>query len=210
MTVVIFGFEPFLEFKENPSEIVARSLRGRRICGHIVDSVILPVDYSKVEKPITKAIEKYNPTLALGIGLAGERNKITPEKVALNFKHSESPDNSGRRVQGKAIDRLSADGIFSNLPVEGLVSYLNGQGIPASLSLSAGSYLCNYAMFVIVRAARSKSENSRKLGGGFVHIPCHAEYVAKYNLKMPSLPLETMKRGVALAIKYCLENKRKY
>ncbi|AWR99866.1 pyroglutamyl-peptidase I [Metallosphaera hakonensis] len=197
--ILLFGFEPFQEYRENPAELIVRSLDGFSVGGERVRGVVLPVEYDKVEKIISSHITELKPILTLGIGLAPGRAKLTPEKVALNYKYSKEPDNSGTKGKGERIDPAGPDGIFNNLPVEDLVDYLNSKGIPAELSLSAGSYLCNMAMYIIVREAK-------RLGsfGGFIHVPCHEELAAKLGRQVPSMSLETMKRGITLSLEFLL------
>jgi len=203
LTVVIFGYEPFLEFKENPSGLIAKSLDGREIAGHRVKGLTLPVEYSRLEELIVAALNREKPVLALGLGLAAGRNAVTPEKIAINYKHATEPDNTGKIVLAEKIDAAQPDGLFANFPVEGLVEELNHRGVPSSLSLSAGAYLCNNAMFLIVREARRAG-----FSGGFIHIPCHAEYVAREKKNLPSLPLSTIEKGVEISIDYILSQTR--
>ena len=164
--------------------------------------MILPVAYEGIESRIVRAIDRVKPEIAIGFGLAAGREKVTPEKIAVNYRFSEKADSRGRKIAGSPIDRSQPDGLFTNLPVERLVVSLNGHGIPASLSLSAGSYLCNNAMFVIVREART-----RGFSGGFVHVPCHSEWVAKKKRQTPSLPLETLQKGAEHCIEYCVRHR---
>ena len=202
MSILVFGFEPFLEFDENPTQLLAQRLDARTFKGERVTGVVLPVDYERAERGITRAIDRVKPELAIGFGLAAGREKIMPEKIAVNYRFAERADKAGRKMAGSPIDASGPDGLFTNLPVEGLVSSLNKHGIPASLSLSAGSYVCNTAMFVIVREARS-----RGFAGGLVHVPCHSEWIAKKKKQMPSLPLETLQRGAEHCIAYCLRHR---
>jgi pyroglutamyl-peptidase len=203
MVVVLFGFEPFLEYKENPSQIIVRSLDGRRISDHDVKGIVLPVDYGRIENLIVSSLDRERPVLALGLGLAPKRNSITPERIAVNYKFAKEPDNTGKLMMGEQIDQSQPDGLFANLPVEALVSELNRIGIPSSLSLSAGAYLCNNAMFVIIR-------EGRRLGfeGGFIHVPCHSEFVAREGKDLPCLPLQTMQKGIEASIEYLLNRQR--
>ncbi len=204
MPILVFGFEPFLEFDENPTELLVKHLNARTFKGKRVTGVVLPVDYVRVERSITRAIDSVKPELAVGFGLAAGREKVMPEKIAVNYRFAEKGDNAGRKMAGSPIDASGPDGLFTNLPVEGLVASLNEHGIPASLSLSAGSYVCNNAMFVIVREARRKG-----FAGGFVHVPCHSEWIAKKKKQMSSLPLETLQRGAEHCITYCLRQRNK-
>jgi pyroglutamyl-peptidase len=203
LTVVIFGFGPFLEYKENPSGLIAQLLNGGEIAGQRMKGVTLPTEYSRIEELIVAALNREKPTLALGLGLAASRNVVTPEKIAVNYKHSKEPDNTGKIILGERIDTNQPDGLFTNFPVEGLVEELNRRGVPSSLSLSAGAYLCNNAMFLIVREAHKAG-----FSGGFIHIPLHAEYAAKEQKNLPSLPLNLIKKGVEISIEYILSQTR--
>ncbi len=204
MVVLIFGYEPFLEYKENPSQIIAESLDGHEILGHKVRGITLPVDYARLEDLLVASLSRERPRLALGLGLAAGRNVVTPEKIAVNYKHATEPDNTGRTVLAEKIDSTQPDGLFANIPVEGIVDEMNRRGVPSSLSLSAGAYLCNNAMFLIVREARKSG-----FSGGFIHIPCHAEYAAKMKKDLPSLPLDTIRKGIEISIEYTLNRSGK-
>lgn len=201
MTILVFGFEPFLEYDENPSSLVAKRLEGKRILGEDVIARILHVDYGTIESEIISALDSVEPTLAVGFGLAASRSKFTPEKIAINYRFSEELDNTGKSMKGTLIDNNSPDGLFTNLPVEGLVDHLNGFGIPASISTSAGGYLCNNVMFVIVREARM-----RGFHGGFIHMPCHSEWVAKKKKNFQSLPIDTLHKAAEMSLAYCLDH----
>ncbi|QGA53901.1 pyroglutamyl-peptidase I [Sulfolobus sp. E5-1-F] len=203
MTVLLFGFEPFLDYMENPSQLIVETLNGNVILNEEVKGVILPVEYDKIEDIIVTKIREIRPILTLGIGLAPGRAKITPEKIAINYRYSREGDNAGKKYRGERIDPLGQDGIFTNLPVEDLVDYLNQNGIPAELSLSAGSYLCNNAMYIIIREARKYNSL-----GGFIHVPLHESYAAKLQRPIPSMSLDTMKRGIKLSIEFILKGKK--
>jgi pyroglutamyl-peptidase len=203
LAVLLFGFERFLGFDENPTELVARRLDGRAVSGERIVGKVLPVDYLRIEEAITDAMEKHPAVLALGLGLAAGREKVTPEKVAINYRGSGEADNAGRRLPGSPIDPAQPDGLFSLLPVESLVDALNAGGVPAVLSLSAGSYLCNNAMFVLVREGRA-----RRIPAGFVHVPCHSEWVDANAKSYPSLPLSTLERAAEMTIEHCLRAAR--
>jgi len=200
MVILLFGYEPFLEFSENPSMIIAQRLNGQKIKNHSIVSKILPVDYSKVEKEITESIKLFHPDLVVGLGVAPGRSKITPEKIAINYKYSEAADNSGSKPNGELIDQTQSNGIFSTLPVETIVNTLSDSGIPSSLSLSAGGYLCNYAMFIIVRESLKSG-----VRGGFIHMPLHDNFVAKHpDMNYPSMDIKMIQDAIELSIKTSL------
>jgi len=201
LTVLLFGFEGFLEYDENPTDVVVRRLHGRTRAGHHIVGQTLPVDYSRIRKKIVSSIEAARPSLVVTFGLAAGRDKITPEKVAVNYVNSKSKDNAGRSLEGVAIEEGMPDALFATIPVEALVAELNGKSIPASLSLSAGAYLCNFAMYVALMEAR-------KLGfrSGLIHVPCHAEWVARTGKQLPSLPLDTIARAAEVSVSFLLKH----
>jgi pyroglutamyl-peptidase len=198
MLALLFGFGPFSKYSENPSQIILERLNGKKINGIEIRSIILPVTYSRVKRIIKEEITRYKPDLVLGIGLAAGRNKITLEKIAINYEFSKIPDNLGKKGKGKKIDPKGPDGIFTNIDIENLVKILNSNNIPADISLSAGSYICNLAMYFIL-------QNTLKSGikGGFVHIPCHRELVAKVqDINCPFMELDSMQKAIEIIISY--------
>lgn len=201
--VLLFGFEPFSEFKENPSEILTRQLDGAEIGSSIIKGKILPVSYSETGKIIRETIKKERPDLAIGTGLAPGRSKISVEKIAVNYKRAAIADNYGKTFEGMRINSNPQDGIFSTLDCEGIVKGLNREGIPSELSLTAGAYLCNLAMFTII-------EETSELGskGGFVHLPCHKELISSsHKLNYPSMDLKDMKKAISYIIRKELKTK---
>lgn len=190
--VLITGFEPFLEFKTNPSASVALTLDGQTVGDVAFFGRVLPVDYENTGKELVRFIEEVEPDLIIGTGLAAGRSKLSLEKIAANYKFSFEPDNAGNRASGEKIDPEMPDGMFSLLEVEQLFDVLNQKGIPSEVSMTAGAYLCNYAMFVIVR-------ESRRLGirGGFIHLPADTALAATFRKKtLPSMNIDALVEGV--------------
>jgi pyroglutamyl-peptidase len=202
MTVLLTGFPPFLEFDENPSSLVTGRLAGKTVGGHPVVATTVPVDYAGVEKALLEEIDAVDPSLVLGFGLAAGRDKVTPEKVAINYLSSKQEDNSGARRSGEPIDLEEEDALFSRIPVEDLVEELNRSGVPSSMSLSAGSYICNQAMFIMLREAKR-----RGFSAGFIHLPAHSEWVSRKGRQLPSLPLETLCRAGEVSLSFLTKPK---
>ncbi len=199
--VLLFGFEPFLQFKENPSEKIVRSLNGTSAGGRKIIGRILPVDYGTIEKRILTDIDRSSPSVVIGTGLAAGRSSLSIEKIAVNYKFSEEPDNKGKLQEGSHIDATAPDGIFSNIEPEEAARRLNRAGIPAAVSLSAGAYLCNFAMFIIAREA-----SRRGFVGGFIHLPCDEKMASKSEYRrFPFMGLDSMKRGVRSVIEQSIE-----
>ena len=203
MKILLYGFEPFLDLKDNPSEQVVKSLAGKRIMGDGIDTLILPVEYSSIEKLLLSKIRQTKPALVLGLGLYQGLPKLGVTKTALNFRFAQAKDNAGKALQGR-IDGKAPDGMFMSAPSEGIVEYLNCKGVPAMLMMApADSYACNLSMFVTARESKRTD-----FACGFIHLPFSEEFIAKNpSRNAASMSLATMTKGVELAIRYCLEHK---
>jgi pyroglutamyl-peptidase len=200
---LIFGFEPFDDYKENPSESIARRLDGLKVGGTKVRSHILPVDHAKVEDEIIARLDGHEPAIVLGLGLAAGRSKLSVEKVAINYLPAPPGNRRHKSIRPGRIDALAPDGIFANIDPERIVEVLSRRGIPASLSLSAGSYLCNHAMFIIVREAAR-----RGMKGGFIHLPCDERLASMLRTdNCPSMQLDTMENGIRITLECLLEDR---
>lgn len=202
--VLLFGFGPFGDYAENPSELVARKLHGTLIGDHPVKGVVLPVAYREMEEGVARELALATPAFALGLGLAPGRASVNVEKFALNFRQPDLKDITGSLPPDQVVDPGGAVAYMSDLPTEDLVKHLKAQGIPARVSLSAGSYLCNALMYVLLR------EGARMgFPAGFVHVPCHEELAAKLKGDVPSMNLETLARAVRITVEYALSHATK-
>lgn len=202
--VLVTGFEPFLDFKVNPSQMIAEKLDGTRIREAEFIGRLLPVDYQDIENVLMKHIRDVSPDLIIGTGLAAGRTKLSVEKLAVNFKYSNEFDNRGNKETGFKIDSDMPDGIFSLLDVERLTEILNVKGVPAEISMTAGTYLCNYAMFVIIREA-----SKRSIKGGFIHVPADTTLATlTKGRSFASMSLDLMVKGVRIVSVHELEDRK--
>jgi len=130
--------------------------------------------------------------------VAGGRNAITPEVIAVNLRSAKIPDNSGRQPVWEKIVPDGPDGLFSSLPVRRMVDALTADDIPAALSFSAGTFVCNEVMYRVLLAQR---EHFPDMQAGFVHVP-YAEEFPHPEGKF-AMPLEEIARGLGICVK-CL------
>ncbi|MEM0321871.1 MAG: pyrrolidone-carboxylate peptidase [Thermoprotei archaeon] len=200
--IVLFGFKPFKEYVENPSEIICNMLSGATIGSHRVYTKVLDVKYSTVKPEIIGALDSARPILVLGLGLAPGRAQVSVEKVAINYRDPNLLDVAGEKPDSEKIEQGGPAAYETNLPVEKILAALRGAGIPAKLSLSAGSYLCNNAMYLICSEA-----SKRGFLGGFIHIPCHEELAAKLEGETPSMNINTMRKAVEIAAQTALDTR---
>lgn len=191
--LLLTGFEPFLAFPINPTNDIVKQLNDEVIGGYKITSLTLPVDYNESEKRILQAIHEVQPDAVISLGLAAGRFKITPERIAINMKDG-AADNQGVTLQDQTIVESGNDAYFTTLPIRKMVERLKEEGLPAEISNSAGTYLCNNVMYAVLHHW-SKGE---KLAG-FIHIPASHE-LAIMEGKVPSWSLVDLTRAIRICI----------
>lgn len=179
-TLLLTGFIPFLDNKINPTEKVVKELNGKEIGGYIVKSAVLPVDFSESSKELISLYEQVKPDVVISLGLATGRHMITPERIAINCNDGE-PDNTGLQLQDQCIQLDGPDAYFSTLPIRRFVQILNDSGLPAKISNTAGTYLCNNVMYNMLHYI---NKNDHDVRSGFIHIPASFE-LSVINSKLP-------------------------
>lgn len=191
MKALITGFEPFGGDPVNPSIEVARSVPS--IVGRYnVVAEQLPVVYGRSLRMLRQMIRAERPDCVICLGLAGGRKQLSLETVARNLMDARIPDNDGNQPRGQAIDPRAPLTLRTRLPARAILRSLAARGISASLSRSAGSYLCNYAFYSLMRHA---AREDPALRGGFIHLPYDPELGAAHP-GAPFLELEEMTRGI--------------
>ncbi|MCM3602125.1 pyroglutamyl-peptidase I [Robertmurraya korlensis] len=195
--LLLTGFEPFLNHPINPTEEIVLRLDGEQIGEYEVKGVLLPVDFEKAPVAILEAVREFAPDAVLSLGLAAGRTEITPERIAINCRDG-AADNSGRALVDSQIVENGADGYFSTLPIRMLVDALNEKGYPASISNSAGTYLCNNVMYSVLHELKKKQVN---IPAGFVHVPASHELVIDEKKAMPSWSSRDLLEAVKMMIK---------
>ena len=203
-TVVLTGFEPFGGESSNPSEEIARALDGEIIQGHRVVGAVLPVAFAPAPLRLAELIERHRPALVLALGQAGGRSELSLERVAINLIDARIRDNEGLQPIDEAVVDGAPDAYFSSLPLKAMQARLHALGIPAALSLTAGSYLCNQVFFALAHLIATRYPTVR---GGFVHVPWLPQQAARHP-GQPSMALETMIAGVRAALECALVTKQ--
>ena len=194
--VLVTGFGPFGGEPINPALEAIKLLEGRIIGGCRVVTRELPVTRFEAIDAIVKHIWDADPALVLAVGQAGGRLEITPERVAINVDDFRIADNEGNQV---VDERIATDGpaaYWSTLPIKKIVADLRAEGIPASVSNSAGTFICNHLFYGLMHELAAEGNVRR---GGFIHIPYLPEQAAKLT-GQPSMALETIVRGLTAAI----------
>ena len=197
MKILLTGFEPFDNSPINPSEQIVRTLANESIQGIQIETSVLPVDFKLGPTVLLNAVKVSEPEAIFCLGQANRRAVISIERVAINLLDFRIPDNAGNQVEDQPIELNGPAAYFTTLPVRKIFSVLKENGIPAELSLSAGTYLCNQVMFTLLHYLK---EQDLKIPAGFIHLPALPEQAAQMKGSVPSMSLETMIRGIRLAI----------
>jgi pyroglutamyl-peptidase len=199
--VLVTGFEPFGGETRNPSAEIARALNGRVIAGRRVVGVELPCVFGGSIAELKRRIRTVRPELVICVGQAGGRAEITPERVAINVDDARIADNAGARPIDVPVVRGAPAAYWSTLPIKAIVAALRGRAVPASVSQTAGTFVCNHVFYGLMRTLARR----RGVRGGFVHVPFLPEQAPR---GQASLPLETMIEAVALAVEVSLLTRR--
>ncbi|MFA4646012.1 pyroglutamyl-peptidase I [Pyrococcus kukulkanii] len=198
MKVLVTGFEPFGNEKINPSWEAVKLLPDE-IEGATVVKKLLPVTFNGVRRILPELILKEKPDVVISTGLAGGRPTITVERVAINIMDSTMPDNEGYKPEDEPIFDDAPTAYFSTLPIKKIVRALRENGIPALVSNTAGTYVCNTAMFTALHTIAKHKLNAK---AGFIHVPySHEQALDK---PRPSMALETIARAIEIAIRVSL------
>ncbi len=199
MKVLLTYFEPFGGHTLNASAEAVKRLPATIGGGHII-TVAIPTVFGKSMDALRCAIDEHRPDVVLCIGQAGGRSGITPERVAINIMDAKSPDNAGNQPQDMPIEPDGPAAYFSTLPIREMVQAMNNAGIPASISNTAGTYVCNQLMYGLLHLQHTHYPNMR---AGFIHVPCLPEQVAAEG-NQPSMALQDMVRGLIICTEEAL------
>ena len=174
--ILLTGFQPYGGRQLNPSAEVVRALDGTGIDGCTVRGMLLPVSFAAANQPLTDAIMEHRPVLVVSMGLWPGEPVIRLERVAVNRASFEMPDNDGQRLLD---DQVEPDGPVARavtLPVGKIIASLRGKGIPARASDTAGTFLCNTALYRALGSCERLQTDARC---GFVHLPYLPKQVAE-------------------------------
>lgn len=202
-TILLTGFEPFGGELVNPSWEVARRLDGELIGGARVVARELPCVFGQALSALQDAIDEVAPLLVLALGQAGGRCDLSLERVAINLDDARIADNAGALPIDEAVVAGGPAAYFSTLPIKAMVAGLRAAGMPASVSQTAGTFVCNHVFYGLQHALAGRAVRS-----GFMHIPYLPEQAALKPSQpgQPSLPLATLVDGVRLALRLAMQN----
>ncbi len=201
LNVLLTGFEPFAQDPLNPSWDVARALDGWQHAGATVRAVQLPCVFGEAIVRLDQALQQWQPALVVCLGLASGRAALTPERVAINVDDARIPDNAGHQPVDTAVEQGGPVAYLSTLPIKAMVRAMRADGIPAAVSNTAGTFVCNHIFYALMHRLALAGG---KVRGGFIHVPA-LPALAALHADMPSMALETQVRGIQMAIQTALD-----
>jgi pyroglutamyl-peptidase len=200
--ILVTGFEPFGSHAVNPSQELAKLLDGRRIGRCAVAGSVLPVHHREAARRTSVLLGELQPVAVVHLGLAEGRARLGLERVALNVMDYRIPDNAGYRAEGEPCVPEGPAAYFTSLPLLEMLAALLGEGIPAYVSNTAGTFLCNQTLYQTLHELATRELTIR---AGFVHLPLLPSMVAASNLDQPSMDLPLMLRGVETVLRVVAE-----
>jgi pyroglutamyl-peptidase len=198
--VLVTGFEPFDGADINPSWEAARALDGTSCGAASVVARQMPCVFGAALVALEAAIAELQPELVICVGLAGGRSEMSLERVAINIDDGRIADNAGAQPIDVPVVAGGPAAYFSSLPIKAIVHALRDAGTPASVSNTAGTFVCNHIFYGLMHALARGGGYTR---GGFIHIPYLPEQAAQVG-DAPSMALETAVKGLTIAIETAL------
>lgn len=202
MKVLVTGFDPFGGEELNPAWEAVQKLDSTIAGAEIVTAQVPTVFYKSIDV-LVAAIERESPDIAICVGQAGGRYEVTIERVAINVNDARIADNEGNQPIDEPIVPDGPAAYFAKLPIKAMVQEIRSAKLPASVSNTAGTFVCNHIMYGLLHYIHT---NRPEMRGGFIHVPFIPEQVI-HKRQMPSMSLDDIVKSLRLAIKAAVEYK---
>jgi len=198
-TVLLTGFEPFNKETVNPAWEAVRALEGWTGDGFAVQVRQLPCVFGEAIRVMQESIAQLNPAVVIAVGQAGGRVDMSVERVAINVDDAPIPDNAQRQLIDEPIVDGGPAAYFATLPIKAIVSALRAAGVPASVSQTAGTFVCNHLFYGLMHHTVNMPVKA-----GFIHIPYLPEQAVRHP-GMASMALSEVVRGLKVAVEAALD-----
>lgn len=195
MKVLITGFDPFGGESINPAWEAVKAMKDN-IDGIEVIKLQIPTVFKKSAEKLFAGIEEHKPDAVICIGQAGGRYDMSVERVAINMDDGRIPDNEGYQPIDTPVYKDGENAYFATLPIKGIVEEIKLAKIPASVSNTAGTYVCNHIMYSLLYYI---SKNNLNIKGGFIHVPYITEQVVDKK-NMPYMEVTTITKALECAV----------
>jgi pyroglutamyl-peptidase len=193
--VLLTGFEPFNQEPINPAWEAVRALDGWSEDGFDVAVRQLPCVFGLALEQLRTALDELKPAIVISVGQAGGRVDLSVERVAINVDDAPIKDNAARQLVDQEVVAGGPVGYFSTLPIKAIVAALRADGLPASVSQTAGTFVCNHLFYGLMHMTAGSAVRA-----GFIHIPYLPEQAARFP-GAASMALADMVRGIQVAVR---------
>ena len=198
--ILLTGFEPFGGETVNPALEAVKLVKAPEDVQ--LNTLAVPVSFRDAIPTAAAVIRAKKPDAVLLVGQAGGRSELSVERVAINVMDAVNPDNDGFAPRDLPILRDGPAAYFSTLPVRKITETLVSRGVPARISNTAGTYVCNQLMYGVLHILKEEFPDSR---GGFIHVPYLPEQAAESGKGLPSMSLDLIVRGIEAALQVIAE-----
>ena len=195
MKILVTAFDPFGGEKINPA-LEAVKLLADEIAGAEIVKLEIPTVFHKSAETMREKALEIKPDMILCVGQAGGRFALTPERVAINQDEARIEDNEGNQPIDVPIQADGASAYFSTLPIKAMVDRIKAAGVPAAVSNTAGTFVCNHIMYQTLHLCQL---NYPTIRSGFIHVPYLPEQVVN-RTNLPSMSLTNIIQGLTIAI----------
>lgn len=196
MKVLITGFDPFGGESVNPAYEAVKLLPDT-IAGAQIIKIEVPTVFGESSIKVQEAIATHNPNIVICVGQAGGRPSISVEAVAINLIEARIPDNKGNQPLGTPVQEDGPAAYFSTLPIKAMVKQVHDNNLPAFISYTAGTFVCNEIMYNLLYHLAHKHPDIK---GGFIHVPFETGQVIKQSATTASMSLDTIAKSLEHAI----------
>lgn len=196
MKLLLTAFDPFGGSPINPA-LEAVKLVADNVAGVEVVKLEVPTVFRKSIDTASAAIERVKPDAVLCIGQAGGRYDLTPERVAINLDDARIPDNEGNQPIDAVICEDGEPAYFATLPIKAMTARIREAGLPASVSNTAGTFVCNHLMYGVLYTL---AKHYPGVKGGFMHVPFVPSQTVNRATPAPSMCVQDIARGIEAAI----------
>ncbi|MBH1963903.1 MAG: pyroglutamyl-peptidase I [Comamonadaceae bacterium] len=193
LSVLVTGFDSFGGNTVNASWLIAQQLHGSRIAGHRLISAQLPTVFSQSATDLYALMREHCPALVICLGLSESTRSISIERIAINVDDARIADNAGRQPIDEPVVLGAPAAYFSLLPIKAMRAAINAKGIPAEISQSAGTFVCNHVFFKLMHLLAT-DDQFKGVRGGFMHVPPVSETDGQ------GLPLAQLVDGVRIGV----------
>ncbi|WP_353884530.1 pyroglutamyl-peptidase I [uncultured Bifidobacterium sp.] len=194
--VLVTGFDPFGGEAVNPAYEAVKLLPDTIAGAHVV-KLEVPTVFTRSAQALEQAMAAERPDAVICVGQAGGRSCVTVEKVAVNLVEARIPDNDGAQPLGEPLRADGPDAYFATVPVKAMVANIRANHLPAFISYTAGTYVCNSIMY---HALYLCDRTFHGTIAGFMHVPYEPGQVVDKPEGTPSMPLDTIARSLEYAI----------